>query len=205
MASIFIKDRIDVNHMDVGAPVKDAEDLTIEDYVPTQVEKDYVFQSLVCYFAYRLVTRFPKSFKSIKGCIEPNKPHQFQTEMNSKSEEFTGKLYTKSEAKTEDLIEMMTEIQSSYVHKFKDQNRTMKCYEKKILSGDNKTEKNQTYGILRFSVGGCGSGVGGCGGSVPGIDGSDGGCGDGVGECDGSVGWYGGSGIGWCGTLQGPI
>ena len=70
--------------------------------------------------------------------------------MNSKSEEFTGKLFTKSETKTEDLIEMMNEIQSSYVHKFEDQDGTVKCYEKKILSGDNKTEKNQTYGILRF-------------------------------------------------------
>ena len=93
--------------------------------------------------------RFPEAFKSLKSSIKPNKPHQFQAEMNAESEEFTGPLYTKSEGKTEDLIEMMTEIQKEYVHTFKNQDGTVKCYEKKILSGDNKTEKNQTYGILR--------------------------------------------------------
>jgi hypothetical protein len=37
-----------------------------------------------------LVDRFPLIFKSIKSCVKPNKPHQFQDEMNSKSEEFAG-------------------------------------------------------------------------------------------------------------------
>ena len=150
MASMWIKDRIDVNHMDSGKPVKDAADLKIEDFVPTEMEKDYVFQSLVCYFSNRLVHRYPEVFKSLKSSMKPNKPHQFQSEMDSKSEEYTGELFTKSESKTEDLIEMMTVVQNKYVHTFKDQDGTVKCYEKKILSGDNKTEKNQTFGILRL-------------------------------------------------------
>ena len=153
MASILIKDRIDTNHMNAKAPVKDVTDMEIEDFVPTDVEKDYVFQSLVYYFASRLVDRFPLIFKSIKSCVKPNKPHQFQDEMNSKSEEFTGELFTKSESKTEDLISMMSDIQEKYVHIFKDKDGNSKCYEKKILSGDNKTEKNQTYGILRLICG----------------------------------------------------
>ena len=150
MASILIKDRINVNHMDTGEPLKAVADLKIEDFVPTEVEKDYVFQSLVYYYSHRIVERYPLAFKSIKSSIKPNKSHQFQPEMDAKSEEFTGDLYTKSESNTEDLIGMMSEIQEKYVHKFEDQDGTGFTFERKILSGDNKTEKNQTYGILRL-------------------------------------------------------
>ena len=139
MASILIKDRVNVNHMDSGKPLKDPVDLKIEDFVPTDLEKQYIFQSLIFYFSHRLVERLPTLFKSIKSSIKPYKPHQFQTEMESKSEEFTGDLYTKSEGNTQDLIEMMSEIQSKYVHTFEDKKGQKKCYEKKILSGDNKT------------------------------------------------------------------
>ena len=41
-----------------------------------------------------------------------------QVEMDSKSDEFTGELFTKSEAKTEDLIDMRIDIQKKYVHTF---------------------------------------------------------------------------------------
>ena len=51
--------------MDSGESVKDASDLKIEDFVPTEEEKAYAFQSFVCYISFRLVTRFPKAFKSI--------------------------------------------------------------------------------------------------------------------------------------------
>ena len=138
MASLFIKDRINTNHMSASGPVKDAADITIEDFVPTDTEKNYILESLVYYFASRLTDRYPLAFKSINSSIKPNKPHQFQAEMNSKSEEFTGDLYTKSESKTEDLISMMAEIQDKYVHTFKDSDGNSKCYERKILSGDNK-------------------------------------------------------------------
>ena len=147
MASILIKDRINVNHMDGGAPLKAPHELLIEDFVPSDTEKDYAFQSLVYYYAHRLVERYPLAFKSIKSSIKPNKPHQFKTEMDEKSEEFTGNLYTKSESNTEDLIGMMADIQKQYVHTFEDDDGTIRCYERKILSGDNKTEKNQTNGI----------------------------------------------------------
>ena len=110
MASILIKDRINVNHMDTGEPLKAVADLKIEDFVPTEVEKDYVFQSLVHYYSHRIVERYPLAFKSIKSSIKPNKSHQFQPEMDAKSEEFTGDLFTKSESNTEDLIGMMSEI-----------------------------------------------------------------------------------------------
>ena len=150
MASMFIKDRIDVNGMEFGAPVKAAKDLKIEDFVPTENEKDYVFQSLIHYFSHRLMYRHPESFSSIKSCIRVNQPHQFEAEMERRSDEFTGELFTKSEARTEDLIDMMVDIQAKYVHKFEDKEGNIRCYEKKILSGDNKTEKNQTFGIYRF-------------------------------------------------------
>ena len=149
MASLLIKDRIDAYDMDTGKPLKDTADLRIEDFVPTAAEKDYIFQSLVFYYSHRLVDRYPLAFKSIKSSIKPNKAHQYQAEMDSKSEEYTGDLYTKSESNTEDLISMMTDIQHKYVHTFEDHDGTAKCYERKIISGDNKTEKNQVYGILR--------------------------------------------------------
>ena len=100
MASMFVRDRIDVNHMKSSEPVRSPADLKIEDFVPTESEKEYVFESLVCYYASRLVHRHPLAYKSINASIKPNKPHQFQTEMDSKSDEYTGRLFTKSECVT---------------------------------------------------------------------------------------------------------
>ena len=70
--------------------------------------------------------------------------------MKEKSSEFTGDLFTKSESKTEDLIVMMTEVQDKYIQKFSDDLGKTGCFERKVLSGDNKTEKNSFYGILRY-------------------------------------------------------
>ena len=150
MASLWIKDRITANHMEhQGESLKSAENLNIRDFVPNDKEKDYVFLSLVRYFSHRLVQRHPLLFKSIALCIKPNKPHQFQDAMDSKSEEFTGNLFTLSESRIEDLITMMSEVQLN-VHTYTDSSGAEHCHERKIVAGDNKTEKNMTYGILRF-------------------------------------------------------
>ena len=45
MASLFIKHRINTNHMSASGPVKDAADITIEDFVPTDTEKNYILGS----------------------------------------------------------------------------------------------------------------------------------------------------------------
>ena len=42
-------------------------------------------------------------------------PHQFESEMCLKTEEFTGNIYEKSECKTEELIEMIREYQTEMV------------------------------------------------------------------------------------------
>ena len=150
MASLWIQDRIDSNHMDhsEGVAVKDVENLSIKDMVPSEKEKDYIFMAMVHYFSYRLVERHPVLFKSLNRCIKSNRSHQFQQEMNGASREFTGDLFTQSESRTEDLITMMSKFQKN-VHRFADTNGDEHCYEKKIVSGDNKTEKNRHYGILR--------------------------------------------------------
>ena len=150
MASLFIQDRIDANHMEnrEGVAVKDADNLSIKDMVPSEKELDYVFRALVAYYSHRLVSRHPTLFKSLAGCIRPNVAHHFQEAMDSKSKEFTGQMFTKSECRIEDLIDMMAEVQEN-VNTFKDANNVEHCHEKKILSGDNKTEKNMHYGILR--------------------------------------------------------
>ena len=41
--------------------------------------------------------------------IQVNRKHQFEEEMRQKSSEFTGTLYTKSESRTEDVIDMMND------------------------------------------------------------------------------------------------
>ena len=152
MASLWLKDRISANHMQhEGESLKLVDNLNIRDFVPTEKEKDYVFRSLINYFSHRLVQRHPLLFQSIARCIMPNRPHQFQDAMDSKSEEFTGNLFTLSESRTEDLITMMSEVQLN-VHTFNDNNGVEHCHERKIVAGDNKTEKNMTYGILRFVV-----------------------------------------------------
>ena len=93
MASIWILDRINANHMDntKGSSVKRVEDLSIKDMIASDKEKDYIFINLVSYFAHRLIKRHPHIYKSISTCIKPNRPHQFQAAMDQKSEEITGK------------------------------------------------------------------------------------------------------------------
>ena len=71
--------------------------------------------------------------------------------MSAKSSEMTGELFTKSESRTEDVIAMMTEVQEKFTHKFINDAGNNECFEKKVLSGDNKTEKNSFYGILRYA------------------------------------------------------
>ena len=149
MSSLWIQDRINSNHMDHrGVPVKDVDCLSIKDMVPSDKEKDYIFMALIKYLSYRLVSRHPHLFKSVNKCIKPNRAHQFQHEMDRASKESTGELFEKSESRTEDLIAMLTKVQKN-VHKFKDTDGIEHCYEKKIVSGDNKTEKNMFYSILR--------------------------------------------------------
>ena len=151
MASLWVKERIEVNNMVhvQGHTTKEAAELSIQDFVPSQPEMDYVFLGLIHYYSSRLVSRHPEIFKSINSSIELNHPHQFEDAMSKRSEEFTGKLFTKSETKTEDLNAMMSEVQDEYVHKYRDMAGNMQCYEKRVLSGDQKTEKNSYYGILR--------------------------------------------------------
>ena len=110
-------------------------------------ELDYLFQRLIRYFTYRLIKRHPTLFKSIAPSVSINVPHQFQEAMDQKTEEFTGDLFTKSESRTEDLIEMMSDVQKNLVHKF-DDDGDVTCFERKIISGDQKTEKNSHFGIL---------------------------------------------------------
>ena len=152
MASLWIQDRINANHMDhrEGIASKTVDQLTVTDMVPSEKEKDYIFQRLINYFTNRLIRRHPTLFASINSSILPNVPHKFQDAMDRKSREFTGDLYTKSESKVEDLISMMSEVQLN-VHQM-NVGDEVHCYEKKIVSGDNKTEKNMYYGILRRVV-----------------------------------------------------
>ena len=153
MASLWIKDRIDSHHMDhrEGVALKEVETLSIKDMIPSDEEKDYVFIALIYYFSSRLVHRHPDLFKSITKCIKPNRPHKFQQAMDAKTEESTGQLFTKSESSTEDLIDMMSEVQI-HVHTFEDSDGVKHCHKKKIVSGDQKTEKNMHYGILRWTM-----------------------------------------------------
>ena len=152
MASLWIKERIVVNNMEhsQNSSIKKVSDLTIADFVPSQKELDYLFRGLIRYYSYRLVHRHPILFKSINSSVRVNQPHQFEAEMSKKSEEFTGDLFTKSESNTQDLLEMMVQVQDKYVHKYIDASNNINCFEKKVLSGDQKTEKNSYFGILRY-------------------------------------------------------
>jgi hypothetical protein len=157
MASLFHKERISVNYMEhmehkPGCSIKEVSDLSISDFIPSGKEKDYLFIGLVHYYSSRLVERHPNVFKSINSSVTINHSHQFEAAMSMKSDEFTGPLFTMSESKTEDLIKMMSEVQEKFVHKFLNSSGEVDCYEKKILSGDQKTEKNSFYAILRYVV-----------------------------------------------------
>ena len=54
----------------------------------------------------------------------------------------------KSESNTDEIVSMMQDLQLKYAHTHKSGDSNA-CFEKKVISGDNKTEKNSHYGILR--------------------------------------------------------
>ena len=112
----WIRDRIDASHMKSmkGVTIKKVEDLNISDMVASKAELDYVFGSLVAHYSSRLVQRHPEIFKSLNSSIRQSKPHQFSKEMELKSTEFTGTLFTKSESRMEDLIDMMFDVQKKH-------------------------------------------------------------------------------------------
>ena len=133
MDSLWIQDRINANHMEHdGKPLKNIQNVTIADMTPSAKEKDYVFQSLIAHYAYRLKERHPLLFKSMANSLKPNKPHQFQAEMDKRSKEFSGPLFTKSESRTEDIISMMEDIQKN-IHTAVDIEGNETCYERKII------------------------------------------------------------------------
>ena len=84
MASLWIEERISANHMDhmSGSSLKDPTNLTIQDFVPSQPEKDYLFTSLIHYYASRLTVRHPLVFKSLNSCIQVIYKKYSLTELN---------------------------------------------------------------------------------------------------------------------------
>ena len=72
MASLWIQERVLANHMDhkPGQPLKEPTNLSIQDFVPSQLEENYIFTSLVHYYASRLTSRHPLVFKSLNSSIK---------------------------------------------------------------------------------------------------------------------------------------
>ena len=123
-----------------GEAYKRPEDLTLEDFVPGSDEKELLFCNMIPMYSHALLRRYPQLFKSIKSTIKDHIPHQFQTEMHQKTQEFTGKIFEKSENKTEDLVSMISEYQDKMVIGNKPDNTERILYRRQ-LSGDQKTEK----------------------------------------------------------------
>ena len=95
-----------------------------------------------------MVERHPIVFKSIKTSVKINKPHHFEEEMSKKRKIFTGDLFTKSESNTEDVVSKLIEVRDKFAHSYTDELGNEKSYKKRVISGDNKTEKNSHHGIL---------------------------------------------------------
>ena len=150
VASILVKDRVNSNHMlhNEGQALKSAEELHINDFIPLSKEKDYIYRAMVHKFTHDLLKRHPKLFASISSGIKEYCEHQFFEQMTKKSEKFSGNLYMLSESKTEELLLILEDMQK-FVHKYEDASGNVHCYSKKVFSGDQKTEKNSTYAILR--------------------------------------------------------
>ena len=72
MASLFIQERMSAKHMEnvPGSALREPDELTIQEFVPTKHKDDYLFDDLVHYFANRLIVRHPLVFKYLKTCIE---------------------------------------------------------------------------------------------------------------------------------------
>ena len=72
MASLWIQERISANHMEhkPGESLKEPFNLSIQDFIPSQKEEDYLFSGLVHYYAHRLTKRHPLVFKSLNSSME---------------------------------------------------------------------------------------------------------------------------------------
>ena len=123
-------------------------DLSIEDFIPDENELNLLFSNLIPLFSHVLLERHPMVYKSLRSAIVDHCPHQFQEEMTQKSEEFTGVIYEKSECKTEDLISMISDYQKEMVHINKATGVSCQAFDRRQLTGDQKTEKNSHFAIL---------------------------------------------------------
>ena len=146
-----MEERISANHMEhSGKAFKSPEELKLEDFIPGKDEMELLFCHLVPMYSAVLLNRHPLLYKSLKGAIKDHVPHQFQSEMDKKSTEYTGKIYEKSENKSEDLISMIEDYQNTMVVKSNDNDH--KTIYHRQLTGDQKTEKNTHFAILRYST-----------------------------------------------------
>ena len=55
--------------------------------------------------------------------------------MSGQSGEFIEELFSKIESRTQYVIAMMDEVQDKFIHKFRDIDGEVQCYEKKVISG----------------------------------------------------------------------
>ena len=149
MTSIHINERVDANHLDnQGKAFKSPEDVTIEDFTPDTDELEFIFCHLVSLYSHSLLGRHPQLYKALKSAVLNHRvPHQFESEMKSKSDEYTGDIFEKSEVRTEDLISMLEEYQKEMVLQ-RESDGEMKALYRRQLSGDQKTEKNTHYAVL---------------------------------------------------------
>ena len=150
MTSIHMEERISANHMEhSGKAFKSPDELKLEDFIPGKDEMELLFCSLIPMYSHVLLERYPLLYKSLKGAIKDHVAHQFQSEMEKKSTEYTGQIYEKSENKSEDLISMIEEYQNSMV--IKSNHSDHKIFYRRQLTGDQKTEKNTHFAILRYN------------------------------------------------------
>ena len=148
--SMHMKPRINANHLDnAGKAFKQPQELKFEDFVPSNEEKELLFCSMIPLFSFALLQRYPELFKCLKSSIKDHHPHQYQKEMNQQTEEYTGQIYEKSENKTEDLVSMISDYQSKMSGKSEERDRILY---RRQLTGDQKTEKNTHYAILRSDI-----------------------------------------------------
>ena len=87
MASLWIMGRINASHMShvQGKAVKQPHEINIQDFIPALPELNYVFTSLVLYYAKRLTLRHPELFKSINSNIKVRKhTHTYSIQLNGK-------------------------------------------------------------------------------------------------------------------------
>jgi L1 cell adhesion molecule like protein len=107
-----VEDRVNVEHFPIDVPQADLRDIDNSEFLPGANDNTSLRDAIILVASLILVERVPFFRKHFNGLVRPVFDHVFSEEMKKKSNVIPLGIWHKSENKTNDLIDIMTDLQT---------------------------------------------------------------------------------------------